>query len=149
MVKMTLKVKVNEPHFQYQPRVFQITCLMQIWWFQPKSVTSYRTEKFNFLEFWVKWPKWPWGSVSMGRIFNSSREYPNMSPRVKTDIKHWNTLCGLKQIRDTMITYQKIFKSKRLLPLTTTRGATYRHYSHHSHSVHKRDSGKTDGTFTP
>ena len=33
MAKMTLKVKVNDLHFQYQPRVSQDACLVQIWWF--------------------------------------------------------------------------------------------------------------------
>ena len=39
--KMTLKVKVNGPHFQCQLRVSQDAYLVQIWWFQPKSVMSY------------------------------------------------------------------------------------------------------------
>ena len=34
MAKITLKVTVNDPHFQYQPRVSQDTCLGQIWWLQ-------------------------------------------------------------------------------------------------------------------
>ena len=38
-------------HFQYQTRVSQYACLVQIWWFNPKSVTSYCTVKPNFLEF--------------------------------------------------------------------------------------------------
>ena len=42
MAKMTLKVKVNDLHFLYQPRVSQDACLEQIWWFLLKSVTSYR-----------------------------------------------------------------------------------------------------------
>ena len=29
----TLKIKVNDLHFQYQPRVSQDACLVQIWWF--------------------------------------------------------------------------------------------------------------------
>ena len=36
--------------------VSQDARLMQIWWFQPNSVTSYRLNKTNFLEFWVKMP---------------------------------------------------------------------------------------------
>ena len=51
MAKMTLKVKVNDPYFQYQTRVIQDACLVQIWWFQPKSVTSYSADKLKFLEF--------------------------------------------------------------------------------------------------
>ena len=31
--KMTLKVKDNDLHFQYHPRVSQDACLVQIWWF--------------------------------------------------------------------------------------------------------------------
>ena len=30
--QMTLKVKINDLHFQYQLRVSQIACLVQIWW---------------------------------------------------------------------------------------------------------------------
>ena len=36
MAKMTLKVKVNDLHFQYQPRISHDACLVQIWWFQPE-----------------------------------------------------------------------------------------------------------------
>ena len=50
MAKMTLKVKVNGPYFQYQPRVSQDACLVQIWWFQLKSVTSYRADKVKFTD---------------------------------------------------------------------------------------------------
>ena len=32
----------------------------------------------NFLEFWVKWPKWPWRWRSMILIFNNSQEYHRM-----------------------------------------------------------------------
>ena len=48
--QMTLKIKVNDPHFQYQPRVFQHACLVQLSWFKPKYV-SYCADKPNFLEF--------------------------------------------------------------------------------------------------
>ena len=30
MAKLTLKVKVNDLHFQYQPRISQDTCMVQI-----------------------------------------------------------------------------------------------------------------------
>ena len=48
MEKMTLKVKVDELRFQYQLRVSQDACLLQIWWFQLKSVTSYLADKQKF-----------------------------------------------------------------------------------------------------
>ena len=48
MAKMTLKVKVNDLHFQYQPRVSQDTCLVQILWFQLKFVASCRADKVKF-----------------------------------------------------------------------------------------------------
>ena len=54
---MTLKVRVNDLHFQYKLRVSQDACLVQIWWLLPKSTTSYRVDKTNFLEFWVKMAK--------------------------------------------------------------------------------------------
>ena len=47
MAKMTLKVKFNDPHFWYQLRASQNACLVQIWWFQLKSVTSYRVNKIK------------------------------------------------------------------------------------------------------
>ena len=50
MAKMTLKVKVNDPYFQYQPRVSHDACLVQIWWFQLKSVTSFRADKVKFTD---------------------------------------------------------------------------------------------------
>ena len=50
MAKMTLKVKVNDPYFQYQPRVSHDSCLIQIWWFQLKSVTSYHADKVKFTD---------------------------------------------------------------------------------------------------
>ena len=39
MAKMTLKVKVNDPYFQYQLRVSHDACLLQIWWFQLKKLS--------------------------------------------------------------------------------------------------------------
>ena len=57
MAKMTLKAMVNDPYFQYQPRLSQDAWLVQITWFQPKSVTSYCTDESNILEFWVKMAK--------------------------------------------------------------------------------------------
>ena len=69
MDKMTLKVKVTDPYFQYQLRVSQDACLMQIWWFQTKSVMSYHQDKSKFLESWVKMAKikticqWPSASL--------------------------------------------------------------------------------------
>ena len=50
MAKMTLKVKVNDLHFQYQPRVSCDACLVRIWWFQLKFVTSYRADKIKFTD---------------------------------------------------------------------------------------------------
>ena len=57
MAEMTLKVTINNVYFQYQLRVSQNACLLQIWWFGPKSATSHRADKPNFLEFWVKMAK--------------------------------------------------------------------------------------------
>ena len=33
MAQMTLKVKANDPYFQYQLRVYQDAYLVEIWWF--------------------------------------------------------------------------------------------------------------------
>ena len=49
--QMTLKVKVNGLHFQYQLGEFQDAYLVQIPWFYLKSITSYCMDKPNFLEF--------------------------------------------------------------------------------------------------
>ena len=50
MAKMILKVKVNDLPFQYQPRVSQDACLVQIWWFHLKFATSYRADKVKFTD---------------------------------------------------------------------------------------------------
>ena len=52
--QMILKVKVNDPHFQYQPTYSQDAYWVQIWWFYLKSITCYCKDKPNFLEFWDK-----------------------------------------------------------------------------------------------
>ena len=53
MAKMTLKVKANDPYFQYQPKVSHDACFMQISWFQRKSVTSYCADKVKFRDRWT------------------------------------------------------------------------------------------------
>ena len=55
MPKMTLKVKVNDLYFQYQPRVSQDACLVLIWWFQRKFVTSYHADKVKFTDGRTDW----------------------------------------------------------------------------------------------
>ena len=45
---MTLKVKVDDPDFQYLTRESQDVYLVQIWWFYLKH--SYCADKLNFLE---------------------------------------------------------------------------------------------------
>ena len=57
MAKMTLMVKVTVPYFRYQTRVSYDACMVQIWWFQPKFVTSYCVDNPNFPEFQVKMTK--------------------------------------------------------------------------------------------
>ena len=42
-------VTVNGPNFQYQMRESQNAYLVQIWWFQPKSITSYFADKSRIL----------------------------------------------------------------------------------------------------
>ena len=53
MTKVTLKVEFNYPYFLNQLRVSPDACLIEIWWFQPKSVTSYCMDKLNFPEFYT------------------------------------------------------------------------------------------------
>ena len=57
--QMALKVKVNAFHFQYHLRESQDAYLMLIWWFELKSMKSYRAgkPKFKFVEYWVKMAK--------------------------------------------------------------------------------------------
>ena len=50
MAKMILKVKVNDPYFKYQLRVSHDASLVQTWWFQLKSVTSYCADKVKFTD---------------------------------------------------------------------------------------------------
>ena len=50
MAKISLKVKVNDLHFQYQPWVSQNACFVQIWWFHLKSVMSYHADKEKFMD---------------------------------------------------------------------------------------------------
>ena len=50
IAEMTLKFKVNNLHFQYQPTVSKDACLMQIWWFYTKSVTSYRADNAKYTD---------------------------------------------------------------------------------------------------
>ena len=40
----------DDPHFQYQPRVSHDACLVQIWWFQLKSVMRYRATTVTFTD---------------------------------------------------------------------------------------------------
>ena len=47
MAKITLKIKVNVLHFQYQLRVSHEACLVLTCWFQLKSVISYRADKLK------------------------------------------------------------------------------------------------------
>ena len=64
MAKMTLKVKVNDLHFQYQLRVSQYACLEQIWWSQVKPVMSYRADKVRFTDrHWQR--QYPFGAIRM------------------------------------------------------------------------------------
>ena len=44
------KVKVNDTYFHYQLSVSHDACLVQIWWFQLKSVMSYRADKVKFTD---------------------------------------------------------------------------------------------------
>ena len=47
---MTLKVNANDPFVPYQPTVSHDACLVHIWWFQLKYVTSYRADKVKFTD---------------------------------------------------------------------------------------------------
>ena len=79
MAKMTMKVKVNDLHFQYRPSASQDTYLVQIWWFWPPNlwrVIARKTKIDRFLrqngqtdlKVQVQWPL----------IFNTNYGYPMM-----------------------------------------------------------------------
>ena len=55
--QMTLKVKVNDPYFQYQPRESQGACLVQIWLFIAQIHDKLPHGQPHVLEFWVKLAK--------------------------------------------------------------------------------------------
>ena len=86
--QMTLKVKVNYPP-QPPPPFSTPAARMSRCLFGENFIivaqinnnviiTSYFSDKTNFLEIAVKWPNWPWESGSMTLIFNTSREYHMM-----------------------------------------------------------------------
>ena len=49
MARITLKIKIKDLHIPYLLRVCHNAYLVQIKWFQLKSVTSYREDKANTL----------------------------------------------------------------------------------------------------
>ena len=80
---MTLKVMVNDPHFQYQQRESQDSYLVQIWWFSLKFFTSYCTDKPNLIEF----------SVEMAKI----------TLKVKVNDPHFNFQYMLRVLQDACL----------------------------------------------
>ena len=76
MVKMTLKVEVNDLHIQYQLKVSQDGCCK----FGDSSPHLWRvitqTSQFSW-NCGSKWPRWPWRSRSMTSTSNTNRKYPS------------------------------------------------------------------------
>ena len=54
MAKMTLKVEVNDLHFQYQPRYPVMNVLCKFGDSSPNLWRLINADKPNLLEFWVK-----------------------------------------------------------------------------------------------
>ena len=50
MAEMSLKFKVNDRHFLYQPRLSQDATVVQIWWFNLKSLSSYHVDNVKFTD---------------------------------------------------------------------------------------------------
>ena len=55
-----------------------LPCLVQIWRLYPKFKMTYRADKPNFLEFWVKMAKMTLNVKVNDPIFNTNWEYPKM-----------------------------------------------------------------------
>ena len=47
MAKTTLKVKVNDPYYQYQPRISQDACLVLLWWIPAQICDEKNKQKKN------------------------------------------------------------------------------------------------------
>ena len=89
MVKMTLKVEVNDLHIQYQLKVSQDGCCK----FGDSSPHLWRvitqTSQFSWNS-GSKWPKWPWRSRSMTSTSNTSRKNPRIHAWCKFGYSSWN-----------------------------------------------------------
>ena len=73
-----LKVKDDDPPFQYQPRVSQNACLVQISRFYVKSVTSYRSERAKFMDRQTdRLRQYPFGLKGQGPITKWKHEILN------------------------------------------------------------------------
>ena len=94
MDKMTLKVEVDDLHFQYQPKVSQDACLEQIWWVQLKSVTSYHADKLKFMDGRKDGRR---DGQAQATTIPLQPERPRGNKINKTNIKHQNTLDCLDQ----------------------------------------------------
>ena len=77
--RMTLKVKINDPHFQYRRKnsSMHISCKFVDSNSNPLQL-SYHADKLHFPESWVKMAKWPWRSKPMIPMYHTSCEYHNM-----------------------------------------------------------------------
>ena len=108
MAKMILKVMVNDPYFQYQLRISHDSCLVQIWWFQLKSMTSYRADNVKLTDGWTVGrtdgqtqettvplrPEKPWGKNHKIKLRQTSMVYVS----ILNSLSFWHTrvirFCG-------------------------------------------------------
>ena len=90
---MTLKVSQWSPW--YQLRESQDAYLVQDSSSNPSQVIAW-TSQISYISR-LKWPKWPWGSLSITAIFNTSCEYPKMHVWYKFSDSSLNLWCVMAQ----------------------------------------------------
>ena len=68
--QMTVKVEVNDPDFQHQPRKYQDAYLVQIWVSQLKSMMCYHADKEKFTDGQDRCKQWqyPFILIGQGRV---------------------------------------------------------------------------------
>ena len=102
---MALKVKVNDHNFQYQLlRVSQDACLVQIWWFQLKFVTSYHADKEKFTD--RRTDRWMQATtIPLGPERTGGKKI-NQTPYHVIGINHW-PVDFLTKVQQSYLCYDK------------------------------------------
>ena len=107
---MTLYVKLNDPHFQYRPRVSQGACgnlviPAKIW----DELSARQVEFPRILS--SKWPKWLWRFIrSMTPIFDISWEYAMMHVWCKHGDSSSNLRCIIMRTRYFLAATKQLYE---------------------------------------